>query len=150
MAFFPGQVGQGQGLPMPTQQPQQPPGMQFVWPGSGWPHMTMTGQQWPQPPMQGGTAAHFAPGPSGPSAAEIAVAVAAAMRQESNYTPAGSDPEDERILITALKKGYAEGLTTRPILMKLHNVRTYMHVTLYLKLTLILNTQVNNHTESCE
>ncbi len=94
--------------------------------------------------------AHFAPGPSGPSAAEIAVAVAAAMRQESNYTPAGSDPEDERILIAALKKGYAEGLTTRPILMKLHNVRTYMRVTLYVKLTLILNTQVNNHTESCE
>ncbi|TFK92196.1 hypothetical protein K466DRAFT_595433 [Polyporus arcularius HHB13444] len=132
MAFFPGQVGQGQGLPMPTQQPHaQPPGMQFVWPGPGWPHMTMNGQQWPQLPMQGGTAtqmAHFAPGPSGPSAAEIAVAVAAAMRQESSYTPAGSDPEDERILITALKKGYAEGLTTRPILMKLHNV--------------------NNHTES--
>ncbi|KAI0719644.1 hypothetical protein C8T65DRAFT_636017 [Cerioporus squamosus] len=67
----------------------------------------------------------FGPGSSVPSAADIAAAVAAAMRpilQETRSTPAGSDPEDERILITALKKGHAEGLTTRQSIEKLHNV----------------------------
>ncbi|RDX55524.1 hypothetical protein OH76DRAFT_1478161 [Lentinus brumalis] len=125
-AFFSGQ--QAQGAPMQMQQlQQQNMGMQFAWPG--WSPM-MNGQQWPQPPPQGAMAQmpQFAQGPSQASVVDITAAVAAAVRpilQENKSTPAGSDPEDERTLIAALRRGHAEGLTTRQAIERLHNANNH-------------------------
>ncbi|TFK92197.1 hypothetical protein K466DRAFT_659461 [Polyporus arcularius HHB13444] len=131
-AFFSGQLGQTQGAPMQMQQLQQQQqqqhmGMQFAWPG--WSPM-MNGQQWAQPPPQGAMAQmpRFAQGPSQTSVVDITAAIAAAVRpilQENRSTPAGSDPEDERTLIAALRRGRAEGLTTRQAIEKLHNVNNH-------------------------
>lgn len=129
VAFLPqGQSAQGQGVPMQIQPAQQQAGMQMTWPQ--WPQMAFGGQQWLQPPLQGGGMAQMpsqlAQGSSQvASAADIAAAVVQAMRptlQDTQYTPAGSDPQDEQILIDALKKGHTEGLTTRQAIEKLHNV----------------------------
>ncbi|RPD81206.1 hypothetical protein L226DRAFT_131932 [Lentinus tigrinus ALCF2SS1-7] len=75
----------------------------------------------------------FAQGSSSQTAAdEIATAVAKALALQdskrsagSGSTPAGSDPRDEQTLIEALKKGYAQGLTTRQAIETLHNVNNH-------------------------
>lgn len=56
---------------------------------------------------------------------EIATAVAAAVQpflQDRNAAPVGSKPDDEQILIEALKKAKSSGLTPRQAMEKLHGV----------------------------
>ncbi len=114
----------------------------------------MNGQQWAQPPPQGAMAQmpQFAQGPSQTSVVDITAAIAAAVRpilQENRSTPAGSDPEDERTLIAALRRGRAEGLTTRQAIEKLHNVRKRPGNSARYTDPLTLS-KVNNHTAACK
>ncbi|KAI0750770.1 hypothetical protein C8Q80DRAFT_1153843 [Daedaleopsis nitida] len=63
-----------------------------------------------------------------PSANEIAAAVAAAIQpliREKNAAPVGSAANDEQILVDALKKAKADGLTPRQALEKLHGVNDH-------------------------
>ena len=49
-------------------------------------------------------------------------ALAAAMRPFMSEDPVGSHRNDEELLIKALKKGHAQGLSPRQAIEKLHNV----------------------------
>ncbi len=114
----------------------------------------MNGQQWAQPPPQGAMAQmpQFAQGPSQASVVDITAAIAAAVRpilQENKSTPAGSDPDDERTLIAALRRGHAEGLTTRQAIERLHNVRIRPGNSARYTDPLMLP-KANNHTAACK
>ena len=85
-------------------------------------------------PQLGSSQAHFMPNASGfasgsptqvvTSMNEL-MALAAAMQQASAEVPVGSVANDEEILIKALRKGVARGLTYEQALRGLHNVRIY-------------------------
>ena len=88
----------------------------------------------PQQPALGPSQAHFMPNASGfasgsptqvvTSMNEL-MALATAMQQASAEVPVGSVANDEEILIKALRKGVARGLTYEQALRGLHNVRIY-------------------------
>ncbi|TBU49417.1 hypothetical protein BD309DRAFT_947631 [Dichomitus squalens] len=127
--------------PMPQgvlqMQPGSAPTFEFIWQGwqqagQQWLSMTHPGSQSSQQAqmshIQGNTAGHT---PHQSLAISDLAAFVTAMQpllQNANPAPVGSVADDERILISALKEGKAEGLTPRQALDKLHNV--------------------NNHTES--
>ncbi|RPD67267.1 hypothetical protein L226DRAFT_131941 [Lentinus tigrinus ALCF2SS1-7] len=127
------QAQQGGAAPMQTfpqfqQQPVLPwPGWQpqanFAMPGGAQYMQQLMGQ--PMVPQQRPPAA-AAPQP--PSVDEIATAIVAAVQpllQDKNASPVGSKPDDEKILVEALRKANASGLTPRQALEKLHNVNDH-------------------------
>lgn len=124
---------QGGAAPMqtfPQFQQQQP----VLWPG--WqpqgnvavPGGAQYMQQWAAQPAAPQQQAVPAAAAQPPSANEIAAAVAAAVQpllQDKHASPVGSKANDETILIEALRKAKADGLTPRQGLEKLHNVSEF-------------------------
>ncbi|KAI0719645.1 hypothetical protein C8T65DRAFT_636020 [Cerioporus squamosus] len=119
--------------PMQTFPPfqQQQPVLWAGWQPQGnvaMPGGTQYVQQWASQPMVQQQRPAAAPVPQSASVNEIAAAVAAAVQpllQDKNDSPVGSKPDDEKILIEALKKAKADGLTPLQALKKLHSVNDH-------------------------